>query len=341
MAKRGSSLGRYVLLRIALTVPMILILLTFVFLILRVAPGDPIEAAYGQKLPPAQIALVRHNLGLDRPLIVQYGAYIGDLLHGDFGKSVVTQQSVGNIIYNRFPATLELTLTAMVIAIIVGVGFGALAGRYRDTPIDLGGRLFGIVIYAAPIFWLGMMFQLLFSVKLHIFPTGGRFPGFADAPHHITGLYLIDSILTWNWSAFWQTVRYLALPALTLGLVIGGVLVRLVRVNMLQTLQSDYVEAARARGVPEWRVVIQHAFRNALIPVITVTGLQFAALLGGAVLTETTFTWPGLGSKLVEYLDARDYPGVQGVIAFFAILVVLVSLLIDIVNAYVDPRIRY
>ena len=340
MAIRGGSLGRYVLLRIALTIPMVLILLTFVFIILRVAPGDPIEAAYGQKLPPAEIAKVRHSLGLDRPLIVQYGAYLGNLVHGDFGKSVVTQQSVGTIIGADFPATLELTLSAMVVAILVGVGLGSLAGRFRDTPIDLGSRLFGIVIYAAPIFWLGMMFQLLFSVKLHIFPSSGRTAAFAQ-PNHITGLYLLDSVLTWNWSAFWQALRYLALPAITLGLVIGGVLVRLVRVNMLQTLQSDYVEAARARGVPEWRVVMKHAFRNALIPVITVTGLQFAALLGGAVLTETTFTWPGLGSQLVQYLDARDYPGVQGIITFFAILVVMVSLLIDIVNAYVDPRIRY
>jgi len=340
MAKRGASLGRYVVLRIALTIPMILILLTFVFVILRVAPGDPIEAAYGQKLPPAQIAAVRHNLGLDRPLIVQYGAYLGDLIHGDFGKSVVTQQSVGTIIKADYPATLELTLVAMMVAIAVGVGLGSLAGRFRDTPIDLGSRLFGIVIYAAPIFWLGMMFQLLFSVKLHIFPSSGRTAAFAQ-PHHITGLYLLDSVLTWNWSSFWQALRYIALPALTLGLVIGGVLVRLVRVHMLQTLQSDYVEAARARGVPEWRVVMQHAFRNALIPVITVTGLQFAALLAGAVLTETTFTWPGLGSQLVQYLDSRDYPGVQGIITFVAIVVVLVSLLIDVINAYVDPRIRY
>src|SRR5437763_8490959 len=339
MAKRGGSLGRYVLLRILLTVPMVLILLTFVFVILRVAPGDPIEAAYGQKLPPAEIAKVRHNLGLDRPLIVQYGAYLGDMVHGDFGKSVVTQQSVGTLIRADFPATSELTLIAMLVAIVVGVGIGSLSGRFRDTPIDLGGRLFGIVIYAAPIFWLGMMFQILFSVKLHIFPSGGRIG--VDPPHHITGLYLLDSVLTWNWSAFWQTLRYLALPAITLGLVIGGVLVRLVRVHMLQTLQSDYVEAARARGIPEWRVVMRHAFRNALIPVITVTGLQFAALLGGAVLTETTFTWPGLGSQLVQYLDSGDYPGGQGIITFFAILVVFVSLLIDVINAYVDPRIRY
>ena len=340
MARRSGSLRAYVLTRIALTIPMIVILLSFVFVILRVAPGDPIEAAYGQKLSAAQIADVRHHLGLDRPLIVQYGSYLGALVHGDFGKSVLTQQSVGSIISARFPATLELTLAAMIIAIIVGVGVGALAGRYRDTPIDLGGRLFGIVIYAAPIFWLGMMFQLLFSVKLHIFPSGGRIAAFAE-PHHITGLYVLDSVLTGNWSSLWTSLRYLALPSITLGLVIGGVLVRLVRVNMLQTLQADYVEAARARGIPEWRVVMRHAFRNALIPVITVTGLQFAALLGGAVLTETTFTWPGLGSQLVDYLGSRDYPGVQGIVTFFAILVVGVSLLIDIVNAYVDPRIRY
>jgi peptide/nickel transport system permease protein len=340
VAKRGGSLRAYVLTRLALTIPMIVILLTFVFVILRVAPGDPIEAAYGQKLTREQVADVRHSLGLDRPLIAQYGSYMADVAHGDFGKSVITQQSVGTIIRARFPATLELTLAAMIIAIVVGVGIGSISGRYRDTPLDLGGRLFGIVIYAAPIFWLGMMFQLIFAVKLRIFPTGGRIASFAE-PRHLTGLYVLDSIFSGNWSSLWTTLRYLALPAITLGLVIGGVLVRLVRVNMLQTLQADYVEAARARGVPERRVVMRHAFRNALIPVITVTGLQFAALLGGAVLTETTFTWPGIGSQLVSYLGSRDYPGVQGVITFFAILVVGVSLLIDIVSAYVDPRIRY
>ncbi|MCA1831767.1 MAG: ABC transporter permease [Actinomycetota bacterium] len=340
MAKRSGSLRAYVITRIALTIPMIVILLSIVFVILRVAPGDPIEAAYGQKLPQAQLQIVRHSLGLDRPLIAQYGSYLADVAQGDFGKSVLTQQSVGGIIKSRFPATLELTLTAMLVAIVVGVGVGSLAGRYRDTPIDLGGRMFGIIIYAAPIFWLGMMFQLLFSVKLHIFPTGGRIASFAE-PHHVTGLYIIDSIVTGNWSALGTALRYLALPAITLGLVIGGILVRLVRVHMLQTLQADYVEAARARGIPEWRVVMAHGFRNALVPVITITGLQFAALLGGAVLTETTFTWPGIGSKLVEYLGSRDYPGVQGVVTFFAILVVAVSLLIDIANAYVDPRVRY
>jgi peptide/nickel transport system permease protein len=319
---------------------MVLILLTFVFIVLRVAPGDPIQAAYGQKLNPQQLAEVRHALGLDRPLIVQYGKYLASVAHGDFGRSVVTDQSVGSVIRARFPATLELTIAAMIIAVVVGVGLGALAGRYRDTPLDLGGRLFGIVIYAAPIFWLGMMFQLVFAVKLHIFPTGGRIAAFAD-PRHITGLYTVDSVITGNWSSLWTSLRYLALPSITLGLVIGGILVRLVRVHMLQTLQADYVEAARARGIPEWRVVMRHAFRNALIPVVTITGLQFAALLGGAVLTETTFTWPGLGSQLVDYLGSRDYPGVQGIVTFFAFLVVGVSLLIDILNAYVDPRIRY
>lgn len=340
MSKRSGSLRAYVITRLFLTIPMVLILLTFVFIVLRVAPGDPIEAAYGQRLPPEQIAEVRHHLGLDRPLIVQYGKYLAAVAHGDFGRSVVTQQSVGGIIRARFPATLELTLAAMLVAVVVGVGLGSLSGRFRDTPLDLGGRLFGIVIYAAPIFWLGMMLQLLFAVKLHIFPTGGRIAAFGE-PRHLTGLYTLDALFTGNWSSLWTSIRYLALPALTLGLVIGGILVRLVRVHMLQTLQADYVEAARARGIPEWRVVMRHAFRNALIPVITITGLQFAALLGGAVLTETTFTWPGLGSQLVDYLGGRDYPGVQGIVTFFAFLVVAVSLLIDIVNAYVDPRIRY
>jgi peptide/nickel transport system permease protein len=334
------SLRAYLLTRLALTVPLLLLLLTATFLLLRVAPGDPVTATLGERVSDTRAAQLRASLGLDDPLWKQYGRYLADVAQGDFGRAITTKIPVSKTIGKQFPATLELTLAAMVVAVSLGLLVGALSARFRDTPLDVGGRLLGIVLYAAPIFWLGILFQLLFSVKLGWLPTGGRTAPFAE-PRHLTGLYTVDSLLTGDLHAFSEALRYLALPALTLGLVIGGVFVRLVRVNMLQTLRADFVEAARARGIPERHVVFGHALKNALVPVIAVVGLQFALLLSGAVLTETTFTWPGIGKSLYDFLGDRDYTAVQGLVTFYACFVVGVSLLIDVVSAWVDPRIRY
>jgi peptide/nickel transport system permease protein len=336
----GGSLARYLLTRLVLVVPMLVILLTATFLLLRVAPGDPVTATLGGHISEARAAAIRRSLGLDRPLWRQYVDYVDHVAHGDFGRAITTNRAVSSTIAERFPATLELTLAALVVAVAVGVGIGALAARFRDTPLDVGGRILGILLYAAPIFWLGIMLQLLFAVKLGWFPTGGRIAPFAE-PHSVTGLYTVDALLTRNWGALVSALRYLALPAITLGAAIGGIFIRLVRVNMIQTLKADYVEAARARGIPERQVVLRHAFRNALVPVATIVGLQFALLLSGAVLTETTFTWPGIGLSLYQFLQDRDYIGVQGLVTFYALFVVVVSLLIDVVSAWVDPRIRY
>jgi len=326
--------------RLALVVPMLLILLTATFLLLRVAPGDPVTATLGDRVSEARADAIRRSLGLNRPLWRQYVDYLGRVVHGDFGRAITTNRPIRSTIAERFPATLELTLAALIVAVIVGVGIGALSARYRDTTLDIGGRIFGILLYAAPIFWLGIMLQLLFAVKLGWFPTGGRIAPFTE-PRSITGLYTVDALLTRNWGSLTSSVRYLTLPALTLGLAIGGIFIRLVRVNMIQTLKADYVEAARARGVPERLVLFRHAFRNALVPVVTIVGLQFALLLSGAVLTETTFTWPGIGLSLFQFLQDRDYIGVQGLVTFYAVFVVVVSLLIDLASAWVDPRIRY
>ena len=336
----GRSLARYFVMRLVLVVPMLLILLTTTFLLLRVAPGDPVTATLGGRVSEARADAIRRSLGLDRPLWRQYVDYVVRVAHGDFGRAVTTDRPVRSTIAERFPATLELTLAALVVAVVVGVGVGALSARFRDTAVDVGGRVLGIVLYAAPIFWLGIMLQLLFAVRLGWFPTGGRIAPFGE-PRTVTGLYIVDAALTRNWSALASALRYLALPAMTLGLAIGGIFIRLVRVNMIQTLRADYVEAARARGVPERLVVLRHAFRNALVPVVTIVGLQFALLLSGAVLTETTFTWPGIGLSLYQFLQDRDYTGVQGLVTFYALFVVVFSLLIDLVSAWVDPRIRY
>jgi peptide/nickel transport system permease protein len=320
--------------------PLLLLLLTATFLLLRVAPGDPVTATLGERASEARVEAVRKSLGLDDPLWRQYLGYLGDVAQGDFGRAITTDRPVARTIGDRFPATLEHTLFAMAVAVGVGVVVGAVAARFRDTPLDVGGRLLGVLLYAAPIFWLGILFQLLFSVWLGWLPTGGRTGPFGE-PEDLTGLYTLDSVLTGNWDALGQALRHLALPSVTLGLVIGGIVIRLVRVNMLQTLRADHVEAARARGIPERRVVFAHALKNALVPVVAVVGLQFALLLSGAVLTETTFTWPGIGKSLYDFLSDRDYIAVQGLVTFYACFVVAVSLAIDLVSAWVDPRIRY
>jgi peptide/nickel transport system permease protein len=339
-AKGGGSLRRYLVTRVLLTIPMLLILLTIVFLLLRVAPGDPIRATLGDRLSSAEIEARSEALGFNDPMLVQYGRYLGGALTGDLGDPITDRRTTVGVIRDTFPATLELTVFAMLVALGVGVLVGAVSGRLRDTPFDVGGRLFGILIYAAPIFWLGLLAQLFFSLRLGWFPTGSRITGF-DRPREITGLHVVDSIITLDLNALLTSLHHLILPGVTLGLVIGGIFVRLVRVNMLQTLRSDYVEAAHARGVGERAVLFRHAFKNALVPVVTIVGLQFALLLGGAILTERVFSWPGMGTAILRFLEARDYVGVQGIVTFFAIVVVIVSLLIDLINGLVDPRIRY
>jgi len=340
--KQSASLRRYIITRLLLAIPMLWILLTIVFLLMRVAPGDPITAALGGRVPEEELQRRRHEAGYDRPLIVQYVEYLKDVATLNFGTTLVDNRPLTEVIVQNGAATLELTFFAMIVAMVSGVGIGLLAGRFRDTPIDLGGRLFGIILYAAPVFFLGFLAQLTFGKWLGWLPTSGRASPIVtyELQTH-TNLFVVDSIIERNWSALRDVLLHLIMPAMVLGLVIGGVFIRLVRVNLLQTMKGDYVEAARARGVTEKRVVYKHAFKNALVPVITVMGLEFAVLLSGAVLTEQTFNWPGIGSELVRYLNNRDYVAVQGIIVFTGIVVVIVSLMIDILNAWVDPRIRY
>ena len=342
MAKQTTSLRTYILTRLVLTIPMLLILLTLVFFLMRVAPGDPISAALGGRLSQEELDRRRAEAGFDEPILVQYLEYLGDVVTLDFGETLVDNRPVTEVIVQNGAATLELTIAAMLIAVGVGVPVGLVAGRYRDTWIDVAGRTFGIVIYAAPVFFLGFLAQLTFGKWLGWLPTSGRAsPVVSYELETSTNLFVIDAIWTRDWDSLVDVLQHLIMPATVLGLVIGGVFIRLVRVNVIQTLKGDYVEATRARGVGERRVVVRHAFKNALVPVITVMGLQFALLLGGAVLTEQTFNWPGIGSELVRYLNNRDYVAVQGIITFTGIVVVVVSLTIDIVNAWVDPRVRY
>jgi peptide/nickel transport system permease protein len=342
LSSSTGSLRRYIITRLLLVLPMVLILLTLVFMLMRVAPGNPILAALGGHLSPAQLAARERAAGYDKPLIVQYGAYLRQVFTGNLGTTLTDHRPVTQIIAQNGAATLELTVSAMFIALVVGIPLGMLAGRMRDTWVDASARLFGIVIYAAPVFFLGLLAQLLFGHILNWLPTSSESSVIIQAnltPH--TNIPIIDAMIDGQWGDLPDLLAHLVLPAMTLGLVISGVVLRLVRVNVIQTMKGDYVEAARARGLKERTVVVRHAFRNALVPIITVTGLQAALLLSGAVLTEETFNWPGIGNQLIYYLEARDYIAVQGIITVFALAVVAISLIIDLLNAWIDPRVRY
>jgi peptide/nickel transport system permease protein len=335
------SLRRYVLTRILLTLPMIFILVTLIFVVMRLLPGDPVRSRLKPGSDPARIEALKEELGLNDPISVQYIHYLGDLLRGDFGRSANTNREVSAMIGEALPATLELILPSMVLVAVFGIFSGAYAAHRRKSIADYSLRIFSVVIYAIPIFWLGLMFQLIFAVWLDWLPVAKRIdPQFVDLERY-TNILLIDALIQGNFAAFRNILTHMILPVSTLTLALIGVFVRLTRVNMLETLEEDFVTAGRARGIPESKVVYYHTLRNTLIPIVTLIGLQIAILMAGAILTETTFSWPGMGLLIREGIDNRDYPAVQGAVTVFAVLVALISLLTDILYAFIDPRIRY
>lgn len=334
------SLRFYIVSRILLTIPMIFFLLTLVFVILRVIPGDPALLHFERGVSEESLRIFRERLGLDRPIWEQYFNYIAGLFHGDFGLSMQDFTPISGHIAARFPATLELTIYSMLFAVLLGVFLGVKSSKKYNSARDVSIRLFGIVTYAIPVFFLGMVLQLVFSVWLGWFPSGTRFNPRYPTPPTVTGLYTIDSILHGDFYAFMISIQYLILPSITLGTVLCGIFIRLTRTNMLETLRMDFVVAAEARGLPEGKVTYGYALKNAFLPILTMIGLQFAALLAGAVLTETTFSWNGLGTYLIQRIYHRDYIAIQGTVVFFGILVAFVSLVVDLLYAYLDPRIR-
>ena len=314
---------------------------------MRVLPGDPVLLHFEKIENPVAMQAMRVRLGLDKPLLFQYFDYIIGIFRGDLGISMQDYSSVSQQIFSAFPATLELAICSMLIAILIGLFLGVESSKSYNTPKDHIIRVFGIVTYAIPVFFLGMIFQMIFGVGLHWLPVGGRtYSGMEPTGlivggfHFSTGLYTIDSILEGNIVKLATSLKYLLLPSMTLGLVLCGIFIRLTRSNMFETLRLDYVTAAKARGLKESTVTYGYALRNAFLPVLTMMGLQFALLLGGAVLTETTFSWPGLGRYLIDRINFRDYTAIQGVVVVFGILVALVSLVVDLLYAYLDPRIR-
>jgi peptide/nickel transport system permease protein len=343
------GLRSYVITRALLTIPTLLLLLTMVFLVMRVLPGDPVALHFEKKADPQQMEQMRHILGMDKPLWAQYFDYISGLVdinyfstHGypNLGKSMQTFEEVGGQVFSAFPATLELAIYSMIIASAMGILLGVIASKSYNSVLDHLIRGFGTVTYAVPVFFLGIILQLIFGVYLHWLPTGLRINPSVTPPPTITGLYTVDSLLQGNLVKFYESLKALILPSLTLGLILSGIFIRLTRTNMLETLRLDFVTAAKARGLKESTVTYGYALRNAFLPILTMMGLQFAMLLGGAILTETTFSWPGLGRYIVQRINFRDYTAIQGAVVMFGLFVALVSLIVDILYAYFDPRIR-
>ena len=343
MPKRA-SLAAYAASRLVLALPMLLILLSVVFLVLRILPGDPIAALYGGRAPPAVVAEARARYGLDLPWYTQFAIYIRQIFTGDFGTSlgeIYRGNSVLGIILQKLPATVELAIGGMLIATVVGLSTGILGGVNRDKPIDVAVRLYGTIVWVIPIFWLGLMFQLVFAVTLGWLPASLRWDPGVPFPPKITGLLTVDTLIEGNFGGFVIALQHLILPCLTLGLVLSGFFTKTVRASLLRTVSSDYVEAARARGVRARSIVYRYAFKNALIPVVTILGLQFAILFAGAVLTERTFSWDGMGTLLLDSINSKDYPMIQGTIVVYAFIIIVISVAIDIINGLIDPRVRY
>ncbi|AKI96845.1 ABC transporter permease [Kosmotoga pacifica] len=334
------SLKWYILTRILLAIPMFFILLLLIFVVLRILPGDPVLSMLGGKAPMSVIEAKRHELGYDRPLLNQFGDYLLGVLKGDLGRSALTKRPIADEIADKLPATIELTIFGFIIALVIGIFWGAEATKRHGGILDVTGRVYAIFIYSIPVFWLGMLFQWLFGVKLKWLPIAGRISPLIK-PEKITGMYIFDALFTWNLPALKDASLHIILPSVALGLIISSVFLRMVRGNMVLMLSQDFVKAARARGIKENSVIYRHALKNAFVPIMTVMGLQFAALMAGAVLTETTFSWPGIGSYLIEKIRYRDFPAIQGTIAVYAIIVVAISIIVDIMNALVDPRVRY
>lgn len=320
-------------------IPVALGVAVVAFLFLRFLPGDPVEIMLGDaQASNAQIAALRGELNLDKPLLEQLGLFLGGVLRGDFGTSFVKNQPVAMLILQALPATIELTLatvlTAILIALPVGVVSALKAGSWLDRTV-LSGALLGV---SMPAFWFGLLLILLFSVELHLLPTSGRITATLSVEER-TGFLLLDTLLAGNPRAFGAALRHLILPALTLGVVFSAVLARVVRASMIDTLRREYVTTARAKGLSEWAVVVKHALRNALIPALTVTGLQIGELLGGNMIVETIFAWPGVGRLVVSSIFARDYVVVQAAVMLYALTYVGVNLLVDALYTLLNPRI--
>ena len=335
------ELFKYILARLALLPIMLWIISSLVFILFRIAQGDPVDAILGTRANEFARTSLRIKLGLDKPLINQYLEYLNQLIHGNLGVSLNTQQPVKIIISKALPASIELAIFAILIASIVGYLIGFLGAVMPEGRIDFFGRIFGIGTYALPPFWAAMLIQIIFAVLLGWLPIGGRFPPGTSSPHFFTGFLLLDSILNKNIDMIFASLRHLILPSVTLGILLSGIFSRSLRLNLEEILKKDYIEAAKSRGINKSRIIFKHALPNTFLPILTITGLTVSSLIGGALLIEITFSWPGIAVGLQEAINQRDYPVVQGIVVIISSLVVMISIGIEIAIAYIDPRVSY
>ena len=332
---------RFLITRIGLVIPTFIGVTLLAFAMIRLVPGDPIELLVGERgLDPARHAQLRAELGLDKPILEQYRIYISNVLEGDLGKSIVTKRPVLDEFLTLFPATIELSVCAMMIAVVIGLPAGILAGVRRGSILDHTVTATALTGYSMPIFWWGLLLIILFSGILGWTPVSGRI-SLLYFFEPVTGFMLVDSLLSGEPGAFASAARHLVLPSFVLATIPMAVIARQTRSAMLEVLNEDYVRTARAKGLAPWRVIGLHALRNALIPVVTVIGLQTGVLFSGAVLTETIFAWPGIGKWLIDSISRRDYPSVQGGILMIASTVILVNLCVDLIYGLINPRIRH
>lgn len=334
------EIGTYIVKRLLVLIPVLLGMTIIVFSIIHAIPGDPAETILGEKATEQSKQALRDQLGLDKPWLEQYFAYLSELVRGDLGESIRTKIPIAQEIVPYLMATLELALASMIFAVVIGLNAGIISAWRHNSWFDYICMVIALVGVSMPIFWLGLMEQWLFANELKWLPSSGRM-NVRDPIESVTGLYVIDAMISGRFDQVWTAVKHLILPSIALGTIPMAVIARMTRSSMLEVMSSDYIRTARAKGMRQFFVVYKHALKNAFIPVLTVIGLQMGMLLGGAVLTETIFAWPGVGRYIYDAISFRDYPVIQSGILIIAFIYILINLIVDLLYAAVDPRIQY
>ncbi|MED3728005.1 ABC transporter permease [Priestia filamentosa] len=330
----------YIIRRLLMLVPVLVGLSLIVFFMIRAIPGNPAQVILGQLATKEAIDSLTKELGLNEPWYTQYFHYIGNLLTGDLGESLRTKNPISEELWPYLTATLELSLVAIIIAIVVGVNAGIISAWFQNSWFDYSAMLLALIGVSMPIFWLGLMEQWLFAIQWDLLPTAGR-EDIRNPIDSITGLYIIDTLVQGKWDQFAVVIKHLALPSVALATIPMAIIARITRSSMLEVMRSDFIRTARAKGLRMFWVVYRHSLKNAVIPILTVIGLQFGVLLGGAILTETIFSWPGIGRYIYEAIGYRDYPVIQSGILIIALLFVCINLIVDLLYTVIDPRIKY
>jgi len=329
----------YIIKRLLWAIPTLLGVSVLVFSMVHLAPGDPAFSMLGDHATKESVDLLREQMGLNKPLFEQYLMFVSNALQGDFGVSITSGEPVMDEFMQRFPATVELSLVAMTFAVIIGLLAGIISAVYRYSIFDYAAMSTALAGVSMPVFWLGLMLIYFFSVELAWLPVSGRL-GYEFDIDEVTGLFLIDSILMSDYEAFWDALKHLILPAIALGTIPMAIIARMTRASMIEVLKEDYIRTAKAKGCSTLQVIMIHALKNALLPILTVIGLMVGTLFAGAILTETTFSWPGIGKWIIHAVNQRDFPIIQSTTLIIASMFVLINLIVDVMYAFVNPRIR-